>query len=167
LKELREARRDSDRPPREQQDTQATPENEGQERTAKAAIHEMELLEVLLADPSAVARAQAEIGPEDIEHPGLRLLVEGLYRLHAEGLTPTLDLLRARIDKPRLLEKALELQERGLAKPNRQDLFDDVLARFREKRAKLAKQQLYGQLRTASDHNAALELLRKLQNQTG
>jgi len=165
LEELRRARRDGDRPRTEPMSGAVDPRRE--EQSATAPVHEVELLEVLLAEPAMVPAAQKEIAPEQVEHPGLRLLVEALYRLHAEGTTATLDQLRIRIDKPKLMEKALELQERGLAKSNRQALLTDVLARFRQKRVRLAKEQIYGQLRTAQDHDAARELLRKLQNQPG
>jgi DNA primase len=134
---------------------------------AKAAAHEVELLEALLAEPALVPAAQAEVPADQIEHPGLRLLVEGLYRLQAEGVTPDLDHLRVRIDKPRLLDKALELQDRGLAKTDRQAFLSDVLARFRHKRAKHAKQIIYSQLQGVNDHATAVELLKRLQDHTG
>jgi len=159
--EVRAARRGTDRPP------PRNPEPEPQEQSAKAPIHERELLEVLLAEPGLVPVAQDEVAADDVEHPGLRLLLEGLYRLHAEGVAPSLDHLRARIERPRLLDKALELQERGLAKGERQALLHEVLARFRQKRVRRTKQQLSSQLQSVDNHDAAVELLRKLQNQTG
>ena len=49
----------------------------------KAAPLELDLLRVLLADPSLVAVAQEEVPPQWIEHPRLRLLLEGFI-----GCTP-------------------------------------------------------------------------------
>ena len=40
------------------------------ERARPAAPQERELLQVLLADPELVARAEAEVRPEDVAHPG-------------------------------------------------------------------------------------------------
>src|SRR5205823_69451 len=63
-------------------------------RSAPAAAHERELLEVLLAEPALVPLAAAEVVPEQVGHPGLRELLSGLYDLHAAGEPPILDLLR-------------------------------------------------------------------------
>src|SRR5437764_10924884 len=68
-----------------------------EKRQAPAAPEERELLEVLLADPALVPVAAAEIQSEEVQHPGLRHLLEGLYALHGAGEPPSLDLLRARI----------------------------------------------------------------------
>ena len=56
----------------------------------------------------------SRVQPKNLQHPGLRRLLEGLYGLQAEGKSPTLDMLRDRIDEPRLIAKALEWQERQL-----------------------------------------------------
>src|SRR5205085_982075 len=63
-----------------------------------AAKHEIELLEALLADGALVGQAMDQLAPGELEHPGLRSLLEGLYRLHAEGRKPDLDHLRGRLD---------------------------------------------------------------------
>jgi len=155
LRELREARR-----PREEA------RREPERRAAPAAAHERQLLEVLLADPALVAQSAAEVQPVEVEHPGLRQLLEGLYRLQAEGVAPSLDRLRLRIDNPPLMAKALELQEVGKANPDRQSWLRAILERFRERRALPEKQELRNQLHAANDHAAALALLRQLQNRT-
>jgi hypothetical protein len=127
------------------------------------------LLEVLLADPELVPTARASVRPDEIAHPGLRRLLEGLYALHAEGEPPTLDLLRLRLDNPRLAEKALEMQDVGRGNPERQAWLRRLLDRFQERRARPVKQELRNQLQAADpalDHGAALELLRRLQNRT-
>jgi DNA primase len=125
---------------------------------------ERELIEVLLAEPELVAKAKAELEPEEVEHPGIRRMVVSLYELLDEGLTPDLDALRVRIlDNPRLAAKALELQEVGRMHPDRQGWLTQILAVFRERREKRAKLALQGQLTAARDDAAAIELLRRLQ----
>src|SRR5207244_5512098 len=109
-----------------------TPEQSQETRKAPAARHEVELMEVLLAQPDLVGAARADIEPGRIEHPGIRLLLEGLYDLHKQGLTPDLDHLRPRIDNPPLLAKAMEWQEHGQAKPDLQAYWQDVRTRFRQ-----------------------------------
>jgi DNA primase len=133
-------------------------------RVARAAPEERQLLEVLLAEPELVATAAAGLRPEEIAHPGLRRLLEGLYALHAAGEPPTLDQLRPRLDNVRLAVKALELQEVGRSNPDRPACLRNLLALFQERRRKRAKQELQNQLQAVSDPAAALELLRQLQN---
>ena len=51
--------------------------------------------------------------------------------MQAEGEPPTLDLLRARLDDPRLAEAALKLQEVGRANPDPAGTLRLLLAEFR------------------------------------
>lgn len=133
--------------------------------SAPAAPEEKELLQVLLADPDLVPWAMKEIRTAQIEHPGLRELLSGLYALHQEGEPPTLDLLRTRISNPRLAAKALELRDVGRLHADRPAWLRQIVAAFRLKYEILPKQQeLKNQLNAASDHAAALDLLRQLQN---
>ncbi len=136
-------------------------------RSAPALPHERELLEVLLAEPKLVAVAAKEITLEQIEHPGLRTLLAGLFRLHAEGQSPTLDLLRARIDNKRLLDAANGLQQTGLENLNRAVWLRQIMTRFSARREDLRKEKLQSQIHAAHDEQAAMELLRKLQEQQG
>lgn len=131
---------------------------------AKAAPEERELLEVLLADETLVAAAVEAVGPEEIQHPGLRRLLTGLFALHAEGQPPSLDRLRARLEPGPLAEHALRLQDTGRRHADRAAWLGRVLEAFRERRARPVKQELHNQLHAASDHAAALDLLRQLQN---
>jgi DNA primase len=133
--------------------------------TAPAPPHERQLLEVLLTDSALVAEAVAEVPVEEVGHLGLRQLLSGLYALHAEREPATLDLLRARLDNPRLAEAALKLQEVGRANPNPAECLRQLLAEFRRRRLQPVKQQLHSQLNGTSDHAQALELLRRLQSQ--
>jgi DNA primase len=158
LQQLQQARRQEEAPAKEEE---ASP------RTAPAAPHERQLLEVLLAEPALVPLAAAEVPASEVEHPGLRLLLEGLYRLQAEGLEPSLDRLRTRIDNPPLMAKAFELQEVGRANTDRRTWLRGILDHFAERRALPVKQELRNQLHATSDHAEAVELLRRLQNRTG
>ncbi|HKI34422.1 MAG TPA: DNA primase [Gemmataceae bacterium] len=142
------------------------PEPAGERRSPPPAPHERQLLEVLLADPGLVPAALAEVGVEEIAHLGLRQLLAGLYALQAEGEPPTLDLLRARLDNPRLAAAALEFQEIGRANPNRDATLRQLLAEFRRRRLQPVKQELQNQLNAVSDHAQAVELLRRLQAET-
>lgn len=135
-------------------------------RVAPAKAHERQLLEILLADPKLVAEAVREIPPEEVEHPGLRHLLEGLYRLHAEGTQPTLDQLRTRIDNPPLIAKAFELQERGFGSSDRSVWWHDIRACFRGRQEERQKHELQRQLKSATDPAVVAELLRQLQNRT-
>jgi DNA primase len=134
-----------------------------EQRSARPAPEERQLLEVLLAEPELVPVAAAEVKSAEVQHPGLRRLLEGLYALHAAGEPPTLDLLRARLDHPGLAQKALEMQEVGRANPDRAGWLRQLLLRFEERRARTVKQELQNQLLAAPDHQSALELLRRLQ----
>jgi DNA primase len=164
LKELQKARRPRTeterRPP-------ADAAAAGGRRSARAAAHERELLQVLLADPALVPLARAEVPAGEVEHPGLRQLLEGLYRLQDEGVEPSLDQLRLRIENPRLAAKALEMQTFGRTNPDRHAWLRGICQRFHERRAAPVKQELQNQLHAAGDHATAVELLRQLQNRTG
>jgi hypothetical protein len=113
-----------------------------------------------------VATAAAEVEPAELTHPGLRQLLEGLYALQTAGEEPELDRLRARIDNFRLGEKAREFQERGRLHANPDAWLGELLAEFRRRHAEPAKQELHNQLYAANDHTEAVELLRRLQDQT-
>jgi DNA primase len=129
-----------------------------------APRHEVELVEILLAEPALVAEAQSVIASSQIEHPQVRQLVEGLYRLAAEGLPPDLDHLRGRLDNESLLHKAFQRQQRGLDMPDRRGRLTSVLARFRERENARRIKELHDKLQSASGHEAARDLLRKLQS---
>jgi DNA primase len=117
-----------------------------------------------LTDAALVSQAIAEVPVEEVGHLGLRQLLSGLYALHAEREPATLDLLRARLDNPRLAEAALKLQEVGRANPDPAECLRLLLAEFRRRRLQPVKQELHSQLNAISDHAQAVELLRRLQN---
>lgn len=164
LRELRAGQRAS---PARERGTVSQAASEEESRTAPAAPLEIELLQVLLADPALVpVAADGGLIPAQVDHPGLRLLLEGLYRLQAEGLPPVLDLLRARIDNARLMARALEWQDIGKQHRDRRAWLEDILVRFRQRRAMPVKQEIQNRLQAASDHAQAVELLRQLQNRS-
>lgn len=135
------------------------------QRSAKAAPLELELLQVLLAEPALVSQAAAAVRPDEIAHLGLRRLLDGLYELLQTGDPPTLDLLRPRLDSVPLAAKALELQEAGRRHSDRQTWLRQILARFQERRLRPVTQELQMRLNAVNDPAAELELLRQLQNQ--
>jgi len=136
----------------------------GEVRAGKAAPHERQLLEVLLVEPGLVAAALAEVPVTEIGHLGLQQLLAGLYALQTGGEPPTLDLLRAHLDDPRLAEAALKLQEVGRANPDRDATLRQLLAEYRRRRRQPEKQELHNQLNAVNDHARAVELLRRLQD---
>lgn len=132
---------------------------------APAAPLEKELLQAILADPALVPIAAAEIKPEYVQHPGLRKLLQGLYDLLAAGETPSLDLLRARMDNRPLVEAALELQDVGLLSAEREAWLGRIMMEFRHQYEHLPLERaIKTELRAAGDHATALDLLRRLQN---
>jgi DNA primase len=155
LDELRRQRRPAE-------DRPATPAAEP--RQAPSVPEERELLEILLADPDLVPQAAAAIRPEDLSHPGLRQLLAGLYALHLEGQAATLDLLRAQLDNPRLVQWALKHQEVGRLHADRPAWLRQVLAAFRQRRSEAQTRDIQSQLHAAQDEAYALDLLRRLQD---
>ncbi|VTS07920.1 DNA primase [Tuwongella immobilis] len=128
-----------------------------------APMLERQLLEILLAEPSLVGIAAAQLPLEEMTHPGLRRLLEGLYALHAEGETPDLDALRPRLNHPALATKALELQDVGRTVNDRNAWLTRILAAFTERRTVQTKRQLRDQLAHTTDHQQALDLLKAVQ----
>jgi DNA primase len=159
LEELRGQRRDHDSGA-----TRRPAAAEPAPRAAPAAPEERELLEVLLAEPALVPQALAEVSLDQVGHPGLRRLLDGLYALHQAGLPPTLDQLRARLDSAPLAEHALKLQDVGRRHADRADWLRQILLRFRERRDRPEKEELKTQLHAAGDYSTALQLLRQLQD---
>jgi DNA primase len=135
------------------------------ERQAKADLHAVRLLEVLLAHPGLVAEARELIEPAALEHPGLRQLLEGLYQLSTEGVKPDLDHLRERLHNERLLGKAQQLQERGYEWLDGAAELRHVLARFRERQVDRVQHELRAAL-AAGDVQQAAELQRELKELT-
>ena len=131
-------------------------------KAGKPPLHERELLELLLAEPALVARAVVEVLPEEMEHPGLRKVIEALYRLHAQGQPPDLDHLRGRLDNESMWGILEDLQQRGLDYPDRHDVFQKVVARFRERKKLRRKQALLIELKDAVDDAARAAILRQL-----
>lgn len=135
-------------------------------RQAKAAAYEVELLELLLADATLVSTAQTALPAEAVEHLGLRSLLTGLYELQTKGFTADLDHLRERIENPRLLEKAFELQDRGRQYKDRPATLQKILERFQQKQAAQRKQSLQQRLQAAiaaNDQASVLGILQQIQ----
>jgi DNA primase len=164
LDELRRARRSSESGrPREDHGSEPA-------RSAPASREERRLLEVLLAEPNLVAPAAKVVAPEEVSHPGLRRLLAGLYALSAAGAAPSLDRLRVDLDDaPALVNKAFQLQDAGLSRPDRHRELEDLLAHFRQRREKTARQELGGQLHVArekGDVQSIHQLLNRVMNRS-
>ncbi len=134
---------------------------------AKAAPEERRLIEILLAEPELVARAYVEIKVEEVMHPGIRRLLAGLYTLYQAGEPATLDRLRLDLqDNPALVNKAFQLQDAGASRPNRLAELAGLLAFFRQRRDRSAKEALKSALHTSPDDQTGMEILRRLQTRT-
>ena len=167
LKELRAARQSADdrtAPREEVKPPEAPREYQEEARAAPALPHERELTELLLAEPALVAQAAVEIPCDEVEHPGLRKVIEALYRLHASGQPADLDHLHGLIDNDRLWQRVLLFHERGLDYTDRPMVFQKVLDRFRERKRGRRKQALLSQLQSAPDEAAKLDILRQMRD---
>jgi hypothetical protein len=159
LTELRDQRGNDDRPVRVD-----APVKEKQK--GPAAKREVQLVQLLLAEPALVPEAAAEVSLDMIAHPGLRQVVGELYALHAAGEPCTVNLLRLRIANTELMDRMVEQQEIGRHIVERPLRLRQLLAEFqRIHRIDPEKQELQNRLHAAGDHDQALELLRQLQNQ--
>jgi DNA primase len=135
-------------------------------KQAPAAPVERDLLQVLLAEPELIPQAQSALTPDQVIHPGLRRMLEGMYDLHTAGKRPDLDNLRPLLDNPRLAELALRWQEIGRMNDNRPAWLARILEEFRKRRVQPVVRELHNRLQAATDHAQAVELLRRLQNPT-
>ena len=130
--------------------------------------HERELLELLLGTPALVPAAVKAIGLHEITHADVRQLVEGLYNLQHEGEVPDLDALRPRLGNPALAALAMDLCDKGRrCTEDREAWLRKIVAVFQNLRNVEAKQELKSQLTNAPDLETELELLRRLQDQSG
>jgi DNA primase len=162
LRELRKARQET-AASQEQRVRRDVPEQPAEPRSQPAPRHEVELLELLLGHSALVARAVVDGVCDKVTHPGLRQLLDGLTRLHADGRTPDLDHLHGLIDNERLLERALLLRDRGLAQPDPQSAYAKVVERFLHLEEIQRNQgDIKTQVLATNDHAAALEVLAKL-----
>ncbi len=138
---------------------------DGGPRVKQAAPHERDLLQVLLAEPALVPAAMDDIRPEQIEHPGVRLIVQTMYAVHDEGQVPDVELLRERIDNPPLIAYAFRARDIGMQERDRAAWLDQLRAEFRKRQARPRIDELRNQLHAAGDDAAAIDLLRQLQDQ--
>jgi DNA primase len=129
---------------------------------------ERQLLQLLLAEPELVPMAAASVQPEQLSHSGLRRMLMELYSLHQEGLPVDLDGLRLRmIDRPDLVQVAVDLQFVGRHANEREIWLNQVITRFADRRVEAERRDLQAQLSAGpSDDGAAVDLLRQLQQKT-
>ncbi len=143
--------------------TNSTPE---ESRRAKPAPEEKELVEVLLANPDLVLRARQDLSIDDLNHPGLRQIVSILFDLQDEKQTPDLDAVRARMGDSPIGSRLLDLADQGRRNPEPMAWYGNILERFNERKVKPVVRILQDQLHAENDHEAAIELLRKLQSRS-
>jgi DNA primase len=136
------------------------------DRKAPAAPGECQLIQILLAEPSLVGEAMMQVAVDEIDHPGIRQLLQGLYDLQAQGETPDLDALLPRIANLELAQEAREWQEIGRNMVDRAGWLHKLLVEFHQRRTQSQKQEIQNRLQSARDHTEAVDLLRRLQERT-
>ncbi len=133
-------------------------------RSAPAPRHEIELVQLLLANPGLVGKCRERLRESEITHPGLRQIVEALYDLHKIGQTPDLEALQSRISHAELLRRAHEWRDIGReCSVDGRKWLERLIEVFDAIRQAKQKQQWRGELTAVGDHDKALALLRKLQ----
>lgn len=128
---------------------------------------ERELVAVLLANPARLAEAAGRVAPEELENPAARRFFLDLLDQVRAGGEPGLEGLRSRLS-PERLALALGLSDMAVGHPEPGRWLEDLLAGFERKRLRENRRQLQQRLQQASrggDHAAALDLLRKVQEQ--
>lgn len=128
---------------------------------------ERELVAVLLANPARVAEAAGRVAPEELENPAARRFLLDLLEQVRAGNEPGMEGLRSRLS-PGRLALALGLTDMASGHPEPGRWLEDLLAGFERKRHRESRRQLQQRLQQVSrggDHAAALELLRKVQEQ--
>ncbi len=125
---------------------------------------ERELIQVILTQPRLVGEIDGLLDPQEIAQPDLRRILEVCIEIHRSGRPAMADLVRQSLDDPELAGLVLTLQEIGetTAPHMRDGWLKGILQRFAERRARPAQQKLKQQLLSTSDHDQALEFLRKL-----
>jgi DNA primase len=142
----------------------ATTERPRGRKAGPAEAAERQLIEILLGDPALVPAAAAKVTADEITHTGLRRILAELYAIHAAGVIPDLEHLRARLeDHPELFNyAAYKLHPVGQLMQDREEWLGRLLRRFAEMKAQAEAKRVKEQLAGADDEQA-MELLRKLQ----
>lgn len=139
-------------------------------KRAVAPPLELQLLQILLAEPTLVPAAADAIPPSDLTHDSLKLMLTGLYELHDTGGVPDLDGLRVKLlerGRDDLARKAVDLQFVGRHMTDRPEALAKVVAEFARQKARAGTQALKDQLATATDEDQQRELLLRLQGRRG
>lgn len=161
-KELEKAPRGTDRRDSRQQ---AAPAREMKVDEGAFPLVERELLAALVSNPNWVAEAAERIEPSRFTHPVAKGVYESLLGLLRSGQAVTIDALRPTLSH-QVHAMIMRLCDMGQSNPEPRIWFEGLLDGMsqRETRAKRAhvKEEL-GRLAHAGDHEAALEVLRRLQ----
>jgi DNA primase len=160
--ELRQTRKDQKKEPTRTPAVQATSVRDEEPEDAAPVVKrkpadgfEVQLVQILLAEPALIAQTYNAIGVENVEHPGLRQIVSSLYRMWEEKKPVDLDGLRDDIENPKLIRWAFDNQEIGRGNNDRGGTLRKLLLEFPKKRRELRRRQLKDQLPSASPEEAA------------
>jgi DNA primase len=146
------------------------PSDEGSNAKSSAIITaQLNLVELLLAHPLLVGQAEPIVGPQDFTHPDARRVLEEIYAIHAEGLTPDMDLLRERLlDRPELFEKAEKRRYIGQHMQEPEQNLERILGWFARQKRETEERSLMAQLKSDSlDPEAAREIMARLKELQG
>ena len=126
---------------------------------------EKELLAVLFSHPEWVEETAALVDPRSLTHPIARGLYENLLGLVRSGSPVTMDALRPSLS-PQAHALVLRLADMGQSNSEPRTWWDSLIAglanRLSGEQGKLMREEL-GRLSLVGDHDAALEMLRKVQ----
>lgn len=130
-------------------------------------VLEKQLLQILLAEPEIVGKAREQVPLEMIEHTGIRRILEELFALDQLGIPADLDGVRIRLlDRPDLYRAALDHQQIGRGINDRPMYLRKVVESLARERRSAETRTVKDMLTaTRSDDPAAVELLRRLQQQ--
>jgi DNA primase len=142
----------------------AAGDSDAPKAAGKPPVLENQLLQILLADPELVPDARNRIPSADVSHSGLRRILDELYALAELSQPADLDGLRVRLmDRPDLVEAAINLQNVGRHVTDRPSYYNKIIAGFAQRRLDAERKSVKSELSTAVDDAAQLDLLRKLQ----
>jgi DNA primase len=132
-------------------------------KSGPAVAVERQLVEILLANPRLVPKAEVAITSEEITHSGLRRMLSELYAAQASGVVPDIDALREKLtDRPDLFESANKMLFVGQQMQEPDQWLERILRRFAELKIEAEQKRIKEQLAAASDDEAK-DLLRRLQ----
>lgn len=133
-------------------------------RAGKPNVIELQLVQLLLAQPDLVAASAAAIPPERVSHTGLRRILEEMYALEASGQIADIEAVRDRLrDRHDLAGTAMQLQDIGQCMQDREEWLGRIVLKFGEMSRAAEQKAIREQLASAENEDSAKDLLRRLQ----